>query len=117
MKESHNPSSSTLMLVRQKAGEIRLCADHRRLNGVIMHDCFSLPTVDDTLNRLAGTRWFLILDLNCSYLHIALHTSDKKKAASLPDRDCSNLQFCPLALQRSRNVRAPEVILITGSYL
>jgi hypothetical protein len=38
IKESDNLSSSPLLLVGKKAGEIRFCMDYRQLNGVTMED-------------------------------------------------------------------------------
>jgi hypothetical protein len=38
--------------------------DYRKLNGVTKKDCFLLPRIDNTLDMLAGAKWFLTLGMN-----------------------------------------------------
>jgi hypothetical protein len=57
IEESESPWSSPVVLVR-KNGELRFCVDYRKLNDVTKKDCFPLPRIDDTLDTLAGAKWF-----------------------------------------------------------
>jgi hypothetical protein len=41
-----------------------------------MKDCFPLPSIDDSLDKVAGAKWFSILDMKSGCWHVALHTDD-----------------------------------------
>jgi hypothetical protein len=68
-------------LIRKKNGELRFCVDYRKLNDVTKKDCFPLPLIDDTLDTLAGAKWFSTLDLKVGYLQVDVHPDDKEKTA------------------------------------
>jgi hypothetical protein len=56
-----------LFLVRKKTEDLHFCVDYRKLNDVTRKDRFPLPQIDDTLDTLAGAKWFSILDLKGGY--------------------------------------------------
>ena len=61
------------MIVKKKTGEFRVCIDFRGLNGVTVNlDSYMLPKIDDTLDALAGAKFFCTLDLNQDYHQVEL---------------------------------------------
>jgi hypothetical protein len=80
IEESDSPWSSPVVLVRKKDGNLLFCVDYRRLN-VTKKDCFPLPRIDDTLDTLAGAKWFSTLDLKSGYWQVVLHPEHKEKTA------------------------------------
>jgi hypothetical protein len=77
IEESESPWSSPVVLIRKKIGDLRFCVDYRKLNDVTRKDCFPLPRIDDTLDTLAGAKWFSTLDLKSGYWQLDLHMDDK----------------------------------------
>ena len=52
-------------------GGTRLCVDYRRLNLATVKDAYPLPRIDDTLDMLAGKRWFSTLDFASGYWQVS----------------------------------------------
>ena len=42
----------------KKDGSVRFCIDYRKVNAVTRRDAYPLPLMDDTLDTLAGAKWF-----------------------------------------------------------
>jgi hypothetical protein len=57
IEESDSPWSSPVVLVWKKNGDFCFCMDYRKLND-ITKDCFPFLRIDDTLDMLAGAKWF-----------------------------------------------------------
>ena len=64
---------SSMVPVRKPNGRVRICVDLKKLNGNVKSEHFPLPTVEDTLARLAGSTVFSTLDANSGLLASASH--------------------------------------------
>ena len=81
IKESNSAWSSPVVLVTKKDGNQRFCVNYRMVNAVTVPSAFSLPRIDDTLNVLAGAKWFATLDLASRYWQVPMDPSSSDKAA------------------------------------
>ncbi len=73
--------SSNLVAVKKKGGKIRWCIDWRRLNEVTKKDSWPMPTVQDTIARLAGSNVFSGVDMAGAFHCIEVHPEDREKTA------------------------------------
>ena len=95
---SNSPWASPIVLVKKKDNSIRFCVDYRELNKVTVKDAYPLPRVDDTLDALAGSRWFSSLDLTSGYWQVEMSPQDKEKTAFTTGNGLYEFNVMPFGL-------------------
>ena len=80
LEESDGSWSSPICLVRKKSGEIRICADMRKLNACTRLPAYPIPRIDDTLDALSGSSLYCVLDMNAAYHQVSIDPNDRDKA-------------------------------------
>ena len=108
IRHSKSPWSSNVVFARKKDGSLRLCLDFRQLNSKTIRDAYMLPLIENTLNRLAGAKYFTCLDLQSGYWQVELEEEDKQKTAFRVDGigffECNRMPFgltnAPAVFQR-----------------
>ena len=81
IQKSKSPYSSCCVIVRKKDGSLRLCVDYRELNNKTIADCHPIPRVQDTLDNLAGQKWFSTIDQGKAYHQGFMHRESRALTA------------------------------------
>ena len=108
IKPSDSPWCSAVVLVKKKNGELRFCIDLRKLNARTVKDAYSLPRIDDTLDKLKGSCVFSSLDLKSGYWQVEIDEESKQYTVftlgSLGFFECNRMPFgatnAPTTFQR-----------------
>ena len=108
IRESTSPFSSNVVLVRKKDNSLRFCIDFRKLNAKTIKDAYSLPRIEETIDSLAGSKYFSKLDLRSGYWQVEIKEEDKYKTAftvgPLGFYECNRMAFgltnAPASFQR-----------------
>jgi len=81
IRPSKSPWSFPVVLIRKRDSSLRFCVDYRELNKRTVRDALSLPRIEETLDALAGAKYFSCLDLKNGYWQVEMAEKDKEKTA------------------------------------
>lgn len=63
VRPSKSPFGALVFFVNKNDGQMRMCIDYRVINRVTVNNNYSLPRVDDLLDRLVGATYISRIDL------------------------------------------------------
>ena len=75
--------------------------DYRQLNAVTVKDAFPLPRIDDSLDCLAGSKWFSTLDMASGYWQVGMDPTTKQKAAFVTTSGLYEWNVMPFGLSNA----------------
>lgn len=64
--------NALVVVEKPKTGKLRVCLDPRPLNKAILRPHYPLPTLEDVTTKLAGAKYFSVLDARSGYWAIKL---------------------------------------------
>ena len=97
-EHSASPWASPIVLVSKPDGSIRFCVDYCCLNAITKLDEFPLPRINDSLNLLAGMRYFSTLDLATGYWQVGMSPDSKEKTAFMTHEGLYEFSVMPFRL-------------------
>ncbi|OWY99807.1 hypothetical protein PHMEG_00029131 [Phytophthora megakarya] len=81
VRPSLSPWASPVLMIRKPDGGIRSCVVYRRLNTVIIKDCYPMPLIDDILNVLGNDILFSTMDVASGYWNVPMAADSVEKTA------------------------------------
>ena len=98
IEPSDSPWSAPVVPVTKKDGGTRFCVLYRRLNLATVKDAYPLPRIDNTLDMLAGKRWFSTLDLASGCWQVSLSLEVRCKTAFVTHSGLFQFKVMPFGL-------------------
>ena len=101
IEESSSPWCSPIVLAKKKDGSFRFCVDLRAVNAVTQSLPVPLPRVDESLDSLAGGKFFTTLDMASGYWQVDLAEKDKEKTAFSTGKGLHQFRAMPFGLKNA----------------
>lgn len=81
IRRSTSSAGAPVLFVKKKDGSLRLVVDYRGLNNVTKRNSSPIPLIQETLDRLNGSKVFTKLDLRGAYNLLRMRSGDEWKTA------------------------------------
>jgi hypothetical protein len=73
--------SNQLKPVMKPTGEVRITCNMQFLNNLVENNNYTIPLIQDIVEKTQGMKFFTVLDLQDGYFHIKIKPEDKHKTA------------------------------------
>ena len=70
--ENNSPWASPVVLIPKPDGTVRFCVDHRSVNDVTLPDAYSLPRVEDLIDKIYRAKYLTKIDLSRGYWQVPM---------------------------------------------
>ena len=98
IQPSHSDCASPIVLVPEKNGSVRFCVDYRKLNQISRFDAYSMPRVDDIIDRLGKAKYITKIDLTRGYWQVLMSKQSRKKSAFITQFRLFEFKTMPFGL-------------------
>ncbi len=101
MRPSNSEYACRVTLLVKKDGSRRFCGDYRPLNAQTRQDSFPMPLVEDVIDHLGNSSWFIALDLQSGFWQIQMAPEDIKKTALITKTGLYDWRVMPFGLKNA----------------
>jgi hypothetical protein len=63
IRRNSNPFASSVVLVKNKDGTMRICIDYKAMNKKMIKNTYLVPRIDEILDEMHGAAYFSKIDL------------------------------------------------------
>ena len=81
IEPSESPWAANLVAAKKKGGQIRWCVNWIGLNDVTKKDTYPMPSIDDNMAKLAGSKVFSAIDMQGAFHAIPIDEADREKTS------------------------------------
>ena len=96
IEPSYSPWAASIVPVPTPDGSIRMYVDFRHQNAITVPDQYYMPTFDDILERIGGSKVLSKLDLSKGYYQVVLAEDSKDKTTFVSSFENLDLHACHL---------------------
>ena len=116
--------ASPIVVAKKKDNSIRLCVDYRKLNAATPMDAYTMPRVDELLDKVGKATFVSTLDLARGYWQVPVAEKDRAKTAFITPNGL--YQFCvmpfglngaPATFQRMMDIVIRGLESFTADYI
>lgn len=92
------PWVSNLIGVSKASGGLRSCSDFRELNKAIVRERYVIPKVEDTLDSMNGSNYFVKIDARRRFFQLTLSEEFIHLTTFITNKECFQFKCIPIAL-------------------
>lgn len=103
IEESNSPFASpvTLAYKKDEGRKSRLCIDFRKLNKLVVPECFPFPTIQDVIEKVVNCEYFTVLDINSAFWCISMKLQDREKTSFITKYGKFMFRVLPFGLKNA----------------
>lgn len=101
VRKSTSNVASRIVVVKKKDGTLRVCVDYRKLNTMVLMDCFPVPIMEEVLEKLQSAKWFTTMDLQNGFFHVAVEEASKPYTAFVTREGLFEFNKAPFGFKNS----------------
>jgi hypothetical protein len=57
----------SILFIKKKTNDLRLCVDYRELNAIIVKNRYSFSLINETFNRIVNVKYFIKFNIIAAY--------------------------------------------------